>query len=97
MKQFGYKGSGPIGVNNKDFHELIEAIGRHTSDTIGLGFKKIPFHLGINKFVPELDNLLELEYPFVTKTLIESFAYNDYISKIFKTLICCKFPSHDLL
>lgn len=28
-------------------------IARRNQDTFGLGFKKIPFHLRINKFIPE--------------------------------------------
>ena len=61
MKCFSYKGNNPIGVNSKGLLKPIEAVGRHKWDTIGLGFKKIPFHLGINQFVPELDYQLELE------------------------------------
>ena len=51
MKHFGYKGNGPIGLNNKGLLKPIEATGRHQRDTTGLGFKKAPFHLGLNKFI----------------------------------------------
>lgn len=56
MKQLGYKGNGPIGWNNKGVIDPIKAIPRWPLDTIGLGFKKVPFHLGINFFLPEPNN-----------------------------------------
>lgn len=51
MKHFGYKGTSPIGCNNNGLIDLVKAIARRNKDTFGLGFKKVPFHLGINKFV----------------------------------------------
>lgn len=51
MKQFGYVEKGPIGIKHNGLLEPISAKGRHKGDTTGLGFEKIPFHLGINKFV----------------------------------------------
>ena len=59
MKHFGYKGNVPIGINNKRLLKPIEATRRHKQDTMGLGFKKAPFHLGINKFILESDSQLE--------------------------------------
>lgn len=56
MKHFGYKGTGPIGCNNNDLIDPVKAIDRRNRDTSGLGFKKVPFHLGINKFVPKPDS-----------------------------------------
>ena len=53
MKCFGYKGNEPIGVNNKGLLKPIKATSRHKQDTTSLGFTKIPFHLGINQFVPK--------------------------------------------
>ena len=53
MKQFGYKGIGPIGCNKNGLIDLFKVISRRNWDTSGLGFKKIPFHVGINKFVPK--------------------------------------------
>ena len=53
MKCFGYNGIGPIGCNKNGLIDLVKAIARRNQDTSGLGFKKIPFHLGINKFIPE--------------------------------------------
>jgi hypothetical protein len=51
MEWFGYVDNGPIGINNNGLLEPIQAKGRSLGDTTGLGFKKVPFHLGINKFV----------------------------------------------
>ena len=53
MKHFGYKGNGPIGCNNNGLIDPIKGISRRPWDAIGLGFKKVPFHLGINKFIRE--------------------------------------------
>ena len=39
----------------------IKVITRRNQDTSSLGFKKIPFHLGIKKFIPEPENSLEHE------------------------------------
>ena len=53
MKRYGYKGTGPIGCNNNGLIDPIAVTARSNKDSTGLGFKKVPFHLGINKFVPE--------------------------------------------
>ena len=53
MKHYGYKGIGPIGCNNNGLIDPIVVIAHSNRDSTGLGFKKVPFHLGINKFVPE--------------------------------------------
>lgn len=42
-----------------------------------LGFKKVPFHLGINKFVPEIDSPSELEYQFESKNQEEIYDDED--------------------
>ena len=55
MKHFGYRGNGPIGINNKGLLKPIEATRRHKWDTTGLGFKKARFHLGLNKFITKSD------------------------------------------
>ena len=39
----------------------ITVIARSNKDSTGLGFKKVPFHLGINKFVSELECSIEHE------------------------------------
>ena len=56
MKHFGYKGIGPIVCYNNGVIDPIKAIARRNRDTSSLGFKKIPFHLGINKFILESKN-----------------------------------------
>ena len=56
MKRFGYKGNGPIVLNDKGLLKPIEATGRHQRDTMGLGFKKALFHLGLNKFITVSDS-----------------------------------------
>lgn len=61
MKHFGYKGTGPIGCNNNGLINPVKAIARRNRDTSSLGFKKIPFHLGINKFVPPHESSSENE------------------------------------
>ena len=61
MKCYGYKGTGPIGCNNNGLIDPIIVTTRSNKDSTGLGFKKIPFHLGINKFVPEPECLIEYE------------------------------------
>lgn len=61
IKHFGYKGTGPIGCNNNGLIDLVKVIARRNQDTSGLGFKKIPFHLRINKFILESKNSSENE------------------------------------
>ena len=61
MKRFGYKGIGPIGCNKNGLVDPIKEIARRNWNTSSLGFKKIPFHLGINKFIPELESSSEHE------------------------------------
>ena len=61
MKHFGYKGTGPIGCNNNGVIDPVKATTRSNSDTTGLGFKKVPFHLGSNKFIPILESSSENE------------------------------------
>ena len=61
MKCYGYKGTGPIGCNDNGLIDPIAVIARSNKDSIGLGFKKVPFHLGINKFVPEPECSVENE------------------------------------
>lgn len=61
MKWFGFKGNGPIGCNNNGLIDPIKEISRRPHDTIGLGFKKVPFHLEINKFIPESKSSFEHE------------------------------------
>lgn len=56
IKCLGYKSNGPIGHNNNRLIDPIKETSRKPCDTIGLGFKKVPFHLGINKFVPKSDS-----------------------------------------
>ena len=53
MKRYGYKGTGPIGCNNNGLIDPIAVTARNNRDSTSLGYKKVPFHLGINKFVPE--------------------------------------------
>ena len=73
MKCFGFKGNNPIGVNNKRLLKPFEAIGRHQHDTTGLGFEKIPFHLGINQFVPRPNYQPKIETNNISKSLESSF------------------------
>ena len=61
MKHYGYKGIGPIGYNNNGLIDPIIVIAHNNRDSTGLGFKKVPFHLGINKFVPKPECLIECE------------------------------------
>lgn len=61
MKHFGYKGTSPIGCNNNGLIDPVKPIARRNRDTSSLGFNKVPFHLGINKFVPEPDSPSENE------------------------------------
>ena len=56
MKHYGYKGIGPIGYNNNGLIDPIIVTTCSNRDSIGLGFKKVPFHLGINKFIPKLES-----------------------------------------
>ena len=56
MKHFGYKRTSPIGCNKNGLVDPIKVIARKNQDTSSLGFKKIPVHLGINKFIPEPKN-----------------------------------------
>ena len=53
MKHFGYKGTGPIGCNKNGLINPVKEIVRRNRDTSSLGFKKVPFHLGPNKFIPK--------------------------------------------
>lgn len=53
MKYFGYKGTGPIRCNNSGLIDPVKAIAQRNRGTSILGFKKVCFHLGINKFIPE--------------------------------------------
>ena len=53
MKCYGYKGIGLIGCNNNGLIDSLKAIAHNNRDNSGLGFKKIPFHLEINKFILE--------------------------------------------
>ena len=54
MKCYGYKGTGPIGCNNNGLIAPITVIAHNNRDSTGLGYKKVHFHLGINKFVSKL-------------------------------------------
>jgi hypothetical protein len=56
LNHFGYKGTGPIGCNNNGLINPIKATDRSNNNTTGLGFKKVHFHLGPNKFIssPEI-------------------------------------------
>lgn len=61
MKRFGYKRTGPIGCNKNGLIDPIKVIARRNRDIAGLGFKKVPFHLGIKKFIPKPKSSLENE------------------------------------
>ena len=61
MKHYGYKGTGPIGCNNNGLIHPIAVTAHNNKHSTGLGFKKVPFHLGINKFVHEPKCLVENE------------------------------------
>jgi hypothetical protein len=61
MKCFRYKGTSPIGCNKNGLINPIKEIAQRNRDTSSLGFKKVPFHLGINKFVLEPDSSFENE------------------------------------
>ena len=56
MKIFFYIEIGPIGCNNNSLIDPIKAIAQRNRDTSSLGFMKIPFHLGINKCIPEYES-----------------------------------------
>ena len=53
MKCYDYKGVGLIGCDNNGLINPLKATTCSNRDNTGLGFKKVPFHLGINKFVLE--------------------------------------------
>ena len=61
MKCYGYKGTSHIGCNDNGLSDPIAVIAHNNKDSTSLGFKKVPFHLGINKFVPEPECLAENE------------------------------------
>ena len=61
MKRYGYKGIGPIGCNNNGLIDPLVVTACSNRDSMVLGFKKVPFHLGINKFIPQPDSSLEHE------------------------------------
>ena len=62
MKRMGYKGEGPMGKNNKGLIDPIETKFRRPNYTIGLGFKKISFHLRNKKFILVQDKMIEILY-----------------------------------
>ena len=53
MKHYGYKGIGPIGCNNNGLMHPLKATAHNNRENSSLGFKKVPFYLGINKLIPE--------------------------------------------
>ena len=61
MKRYGYKGVGPIGCNNNGLIDPLKAITHNNRDNTSLGFKNVPFHLGIKKFLLEPNSSLEHE------------------------------------
>lgn len=61
MKFFGYKGNGPIVCNKNSLVDPIKEISQRPWDITGLGFKKVPFYLGINKFILESKSLSKCE------------------------------------
>ena len=61
MKHYGYKGFGPIGYNNNGLINPLKVTTCSNRDNTGLGFKKILFHFGINKFILEPESLSEHE------------------------------------
>ena len=63
---------GPIGCNNNGLIDPLKATAQRNSDNFGLGFKKIPFHLGINKFIPKIESSLENESQVESNILEDS-------------------------
>ena len=57
-----FKGNGPIQWNNKGLIEPINATLRWPYDLASLGFRKVPFDMGIIRSVLEFDSPSEPEY-----------------------------------
>lgn len=82
MKQFGYKGNGPLLVNSKGLRKPTKATCKCKGDTTSLGFKIIPLHLGVNKFVPKPNHLPQLECSCMIETLVERSNEDNFLDPI---------------